>query len=171
MPYEWLQDEPAAPDHSGAVSQARAELRAWPQRSSHRRGLAAFVAMTAALLAVPLVSLLGTVALWVLLPFLGAALAGLIWALRINLRRGEVQETLTLVPGSLTLLHSTVGREPEYWQANPQWVRLHLLAQGGPVPDYLTLSGGGRVVELGAFLTAEERRCLHDELARLLARR
>ena len=39
---------------------------------------------------------------------------------------------------------------------------------GGPVPDYLTLAGGGREVEIGAFLTPEERRHLEDELNRRL---
>jgi uncharacterized membrane protein len=36
------------------------------------------------------------------------------------------------------------------------------------VPQYLTLSGGGRVVELGAFLTEAERVALKGEIERLL---
>lgn len=169
MPYAWQKDERAAPDHSGAVLQRRMVVRAWPQRSAHRRGLAAFVGLTAVLLAVPLLSVVGSWASWVLLPFLLAALAGLVWALRVSLRRGALLEVLTLTPGNLTLLRQAPGREPQYWQANPLWVRPHLHTVGGPVPDYLTLSGGGREVELGAFLTPQERARLHSELLAALA--
>jgi hypothetical protein len=45
---------------------------------------------------------------------------------------------------------------------------LTLHESGGPVPHYLTLSGGGRVVELGAFLTEAERVTLKGEIERLL---
>lgn len=170
MPYEWVPNPNAAPDHSGAALHGREVLRAWPQRSLNRRGLAGFVGATAALLAVPMLSLLGSLAVWVLLPFVGAALAGLIWALRLSLRRGAVLETLTLGEGSLTIVRQADGRAPQYWQANPHWVRLHLRPTGGPVSDYLTLSGGGREVELGAFLTPNERQRLHTELSGMLAR-
>jgi uncharacterized membrane protein len=61
------------------------------------------------------------------------------------------------------------GRVQE-WQAHPHWIMLHLAADGGPVKHYLTLTGGSRAVELGAFLTPEERVALHRELARILLR-
>ena len=35
---------------------------------------------------------------------------------------------------------------------------------GGPVPHYVTLSGNGREVEIGAFLSEEERVELFSEL-------
>ena len=41
--------------------------------------------------------------------------------------------------------------------------------QGGPVPWYVTLTGNGRTVEIGAFLSEYERRVLYGELASALA--
>jgi uncharacterized membrane protein len=38
------------------------------------------------------------------------------------------------------------------------------------VPQYLTLSGNGREVEIGAFLSEEERLALYPELTAALAR-
>ena len=32
------------------------------------------------------------------------------------------------------------------------------------MPNYVTLTGGGREVEIGAFLTEEERIALYDDL-------
>jgi uncharacterized membrane protein len=37
------------------------------------------------------------------------------------------------------------------------------------VPYYVTLNGNGRRVEIGAFLSEDERRALHGELASELA--
>jgi uncharacterized membrane protein len=48
-------------------------------------------------------------------------------------------------------------------------VRLTVHKTGGPVPQYLTLKGNGREVELGAFLTEAERLTLADELNAALA--
>jgi hypothetical protein len=41
---------------------------------------------------------------------------------------------------------------------------LQLYPTQGPVPQYLTLRGNGREVELGAFLSEEERVALRDEV-------
>ncbi len=40
---------------------------------------------------------------------------------------------------------------------------------GGPVPNYITLTGNGRTVELGgAFLSEEERRTLFNDVQAIL---
>jgi uncharacterized membrane protein len=102
------------------------------------------------------------------LPFLLAALAAIWWALERSFRDGEIVEDLTISDELVTLTrHGPRGKRQD-WQANPHWVRLTLHATGGPVPQYLTMKGQGREVELGAFLTAEERRRLCAEIARLL---
>ena len=52
------------------------------------------------------------------------------------------------------------------WEANPYWVRLR--SHSEPLPEYLTLTGGPREVELGAFMTPEERRRLSAQITTLL---
>ena len=64
--------------------------------------------------------------------------------------------------------HEPRRAAPLEWEANPYWVRAALHTKGGPVPNYLTLSGGGREVELGAFLTPVERVELKNWLEREL---
>jgi uncharacterized membrane protein len=43
-----------------------------------------------------------------------------------------------------------------------------MLAEGGPVENYVTMRGNGRTVEIGAFLSPDERLDLYRELMQLL---
>ena len=153
MPYEWL---PSTADQQ--------RLHLWPYRSLPRRGMVWFIGGTAALIAVPLIGVLGTPVLWALLPFLLATIAAIWWALERSFRDGEIVEDLTLTPDQITLTRHGPRGKRQNWQANPHWVRLTLHATGGPVPQYLTMKGEGREVEIGAFLTEEERRRLCAEI-------
>ncbi len=161
MPYEWL---PPAPD--------MAEVHLWPYRSLPKAGLVWFIGGTAAMIALPLVAVLGSPVLWGVLPFLVAAIAAIWWALARSYKDAEIIEDLILTPERVTLTrHGPRGRR-QAWDANPHWVRLTLHPKGGPVPNYLTMKGEGREVELGAFLTEAERIALRAEVqARLSALR
>jgi uncharacterized membrane protein len=158
MPYEWL---------SSPTGEER--LQAWPHRSLNQRGFVWFVGSTAALIALPLFGNLGTPVLWALLPFLLATIWAIWFALRKNGRDRDILEDLSLTPDHIQLVrHGPRGQRQE-WRANPYWVRVTLYPTGGPVPDYLTLKGDGREVELGAFLSEEERLALADALRQRLA--
>lgn len=161
MPYRWEK-----PDSETLV------LRLWPFRSLTPRGHAAFVGVTAALLAVPLLAVFGSPALWGLLPFVLAALLALMAALTRSYRSGRTREVLVLTADRARLLRRDPGRADRHWQANPYWMRV-ALREDGPVEDYLTLTGGldeggTREVELGAFLSPEERITLAGELREVL---
>lgn len=158
MPYEWL----PAPD-------GEHRLHVWPHRSLSQRGFVWFLGVTATLIALPLLAILGSPVLWALLPFLLAALAAIWVALRKNGRDRDILEDLTLTPGRVTLArHGPNGRRQD-WEANPHWLRVTLHETDGPVPNYLTLKGKGREVELGAFLSQEERINLARDLRARLA--
>ena len=155
MPYVW---HDAAPEDSGAV---RFRLELWPHRSLSRRGFAWVIGLTATGLALPLLAVLGSAVLWGLLPF--ALLA--IWALWQAIARsyGTAHEVMWLDRDRLVLSRSDPGRPDRIWRTNPYWVRASL-RRNGPVEDYLVLTDGRREVELGAFLSPEERQALHAEL-------
>ncbi|MFV0385014.1 DUF2244 domain-containing protein [Paracoccus sp. (in: a-proteobacteria)] len=155
MPYEWT-DRPDG-----------AELRAWPFRSLPRKGFVWFIGLTSVGLALPLLAVLGTATLWGLLPFMALAIGGVWYALHRSYRSGETSECLHLTRDRLHLSRRDPGRAAREWTANPYWVRAKL--REGPVEDYLTLTDGNREIELGAFLTPEERRDLHHQILRRLA--
>jgi uncharacterized membrane protein len=141
----------------------------WPHRSLSRRGFRKFMALLAAGLAIPLVASWGTPVAWMLLPFLLAAL-GCVWlAIHVSWRRGRVHEELRLWPEVMLVERTEPGGAVRRWAANPYWVRVEL-RDTRQLPHYLTLAGGGRTIELGAFLTADERVALASDLRAALAR-
>ena len=144
-------------------------LRLIPHISMGARGFVWVIGLTASLLALPLLGVLGTPVLWGLLPFMGLALWGLWYALQRNRAdQSTLSEELRLTRDEIVLTRTNPKRPAQSWRANPYWVSVSLREKGGPVENYLTLSGGGREVELGAFLSPEERATLHDDLLRAL---
>lgn len=160
MPYAWL-----PPDDSTQ------RLHLWPHRSLPKQGFVWFIGGTAALTLVPLLSVIGSPVLWGLLPFVVLTVAGIWWGLQRSYRDGEILEELVLTPASLTLTRTGPRNTRAEWAANPHWVRVELHASGGPVPNYVTLQGGPREVEIGAFLSEEERISLSNELRTAFAAR
>ena len=159
MPYEWL---PPSPDTQ--------RLHLWPYRSLPRRGFVWFIGGTATLIALPLITVLGSPVLWGLLPFLVLAIVGLWYALQRSYKDGEILEDLTLTSTKVTLTRHGPRGKIQSWEANPHWVRVDLHPTAGPVPNYITLKGGPREVELGTFLSEDERLTLAAELRQALAK-
>lgn len=172
MPYQW-DEKTKAPDQTGAFSfetggNPRAKLTLWPHRSMSNTGFAWFIGLTFAMFLLPLFALLGSLALWGLLPFLLLSL----WAMWYSLRRNDadrsLHETLKLWDDRVELIHTDPRRGEQHWDANPHWVELKITEDGGPVKNYVTLRGNNRTVEIGAFLSPDERRNLYGLLSEWL---
>lgn len=156
MPYHW----------SDQTSETGPQLRLWPHRSLPRRGFAAMILLAFTLGTIPLYGLIGTVFLWGILPFVLAMVGALWWGLERSYRDADILEVLSLREDDiLELTHRPVRGATLSWECNIYWTRVEMHVQGGPIPYYLTLAGNGRTVEIGSFLSEDERRTLHAELA------
>lgn len=173
MPYEIDADQSSAPGNFGAdgilgADRPRHKIVLWPYRSLPRVGFVWFIGSTAALISLPLITLIGSPVLWGMLPFLLLAIAAIWWALQRSYRDADITEHLTIWPDRMTLVRAGPHGKRAEWQANPYWVTPVLHATGGPVPNYITLRGGTREVELGAFLSEDERVSLFADVKSLL---
>ncbi|MEL6235233.1 MAG: DUF2244 domain-containing protein [Pseudomonadota bacterium] len=160
------------PSHPGAESSAPGErgdphfeVSLWPHRSLTETGLRWLIIGSCAAYAIPILAFFGTTAMLVL-----AALAAFhVWLLwffiRRNTRALSLSETLRLWPDLITVERRDPRGRVRHWQANPYWVRLTLHKNARP-ENYLTLKGGGREIELGAFLSPDERVTLKEEIER-----
>jgi uncharacterized membrane protein len=106
---------------------------------------------------------------WPILPFAGLELAGLAAALWVTQRRAGVREYVQVDEDRVTFRREASGRCLEREFRRP-WVRVEM--RRAPVahwPSRLLLGSHGRSVEVGAFLTEDERVALRDRLGSVLA--
>jgi uncharacterized membrane protein len=159
MPYEWINSD----SPSGAPAR---KLHLWPHQSLPPRGYARFIGITALMISLPLLPLLGTMALWGLLPFLVLAVGGMCYALDRSRHHNQILEVLELDTEEAHLTRRNPKGDVQDWRCNRYWTTVELHETGGPVPNYVTLRGNGREVEIGAFLSEDERKELYHELSR-----
>ncbi|MGR3514925.1 MAG: DUF2244 domain-containing protein [Paracoccaceae bacterium] len=155
MPYAWSD----TPEEN--------KLTLWAHQSMTPGGFTWFMGATAVMLSLPLFALLGSAVAWVLMVFFLLTIAGTWRAITANQRARNIEEELRVTATTVNLEHRPAKGPALHWEANPHWVSVNL-RNDGPVENYLTLRGGGREVELGAFLTPEERAALYDELKRVM---
>ena len=156
MPYEWTR-KPSSTDPNWRLS-------LWPYRSLLRKHFVAFMGATAGFTLLPLLALLGTGAVWFILPFVILVFSGLWYAIEISYDQGTVLEELHVDDTMAYLVRQSPRGDHQTWRANRYWVTIELHPKGGPVENYITLRGGDRTVELGAFLDVDERARLYSEI-------
>ena len=127
-----------------------------------------FLGSTFVLISFPLFNVLGTTVFWGLLPFLLAAFIGVWFALRRSLNDHQILEQLTLSKEEIALIRQNPTGEHKRWVCSTYWAKLKIYQTEGPVSNYITLTGNGREVELGAFLSEDERKTLYEEVEQLL---
>ena len=165
-------DAPAV--HAGPIWRERLDrpfydVTLWPNQSLTRRGYRAAMGTAAAGLSLPLVAMAGTPVFWGLAPFLLLAFGALWLAIRRNSRHLRIEERLTLWRDEMRVERREADGRLRRWQAEPLRVRLRLHKEAR-VEEYLTLSGGGREIELGAFLSPDERIALAGEIESAITR-
>lgn len=105
---------------------------------------------------------------WPILPFAGLELAALGAALSFSMRRGRMRELIRVDESNVTVSKSHGDQVHEYEFQRP-WTRVHLQrSSAGNWPSRLSLRSMGRSVEVGAFLTDEERDGLRGRLTEVI---
>ncbi|MEM8790888.1 MAG: DUF2244 domain-containing protein [Pseudomonadota bacterium] len=135
----------------------------WPNRSMGPKLRRNMLCFAAAGFSVPLIPALGTPVFWGLLPFLGLALGCLWFGFRMSDRSGRLHEVLTIWRDEMRVERFEPRGDVLRWAADPFRVRVQLHEDARP-ENYLTLTGGSREIELGAFLSPWERLELKEEV-------
>jgi uncharacterized membrane protein len=130
--------------------------RLTPNRSLSRRGhiiLFAFVIGVSTLISIPFY-LLGALPV---VGFFGLDLLLLLVAFRVSANRARAYEELILTHIELLFRRISWRGRLKEWRFNPLWVKLQAEEHAEFGMQRLALVEGGRHVEMGAFLGAEEK--------------
>ena len=131
-------------------------LTIWPHRSCDRKTFRLISVVIGFILVAPTFLFLNIGFALSILPF--SLLSILILSLvgNKNFNDALLIEKLQIYPKKIILERTEPNNNIKKWHSNPYWTRVNLY-NNGPVESYLTLKGNGKEVELGSFLTPEER--------------
>lgn len=107
---------------------------------------------------------------WPVFGFFGIDIILVYLAFKLNYRDARRYETIRLTDSALTVERFTPSGRRERWRFQPYWLKVEI--DDDPVPgSTVTLRSHGRIVEIGSFLSPEERldfaHALRIELAKL----
>ncbi len=106
---------------------------------------------------------------WPIAGFFGLNAALIYLAFRVNFRRASMHENLRLTRESLTVERVNHWGEAMTWRFAPAWLQVRMAAPARPERG-LVLRSHGQDLEIGHFLTTEERLSLAEALHRALSR-
>jgi uncharacterized membrane protein len=137
--------------------------RLTPHRSLGRTGFLALMTFITA------VSFVAGIAFWVMgawpvFGFFGLDVLAIYWAFRVNFRRGNASEEITVTPWELRVRRVSHRGHVVEWVLNPLWVRLDQKAHAEFGIERLYLVSKGRHVSVGSFLGPDEKASLAKAL-------
>ena len=107
---------------------------------------------------------------WPVFGFFGIDMVLVYLAFKLNYRDARRYETLQLTDTTLTVERIAPSGKRERWRFQPYWLQVDI--EDSPASDStLTLRSHGRAVEIGSFLTIDEKidlaNALRNELSKL----
>ena len=126
--------------------------------------------MTFAAMMIPVIPFIGTKTVYAILPFSLGTMVLLIISIISNYQAGNLYEIVKIWPNLIEVKrYETNGKRSE-WKANPHWTKVTLYAESQKIENYLTLSGNGREIEVGAFLAPSERLEIKEKIDSIMKR-
>ena len=131
-------------------------LTIWPHRSCDKKTFSLILVFVGITLVLPTFLFLNIFFALSILPFSLSTILILYLVGNKNFNDACLIEQLKIYPKKIILERKEPNNTVKKWYSNPYWTKANLY-NNGPVESYLTLKGNGKEVELGSFLTPEER--------------
>ena len=129
----------------------------WPNRSLSKKSFYTIMLVTFGAMMITIIPFIGTTTFYIMLPFSSITLITLFLSIRLNYQSGNIYENIRIWPNRIEVKRFEINGTSKEWNANPYWTKVNLYRKGQKIQNYLTLTGNGREVEVGAFLAPNER--------------
>ena len=146
------------------------KIRLIPNRSLSSYGTKVVFCVVACGFLLPILPFIGSPIGTTLTIFSGLTFYIFLVLLQKNFQQGNTFEDISISKNKITVVHQEKNKELITWEGNPYWTRVHVDFNNPRLKNYLTLAGKGRHIELGAFLSPDERLELRDRIQNALAK-
>ena len=158
-------------DNWGDVGEATfLKVRLIPNRSLDSYGTKVVFTLIACGFLLPIIPFIGTPIGTTLTIFSGLTFYLFLTLLQKNFQQGIVFEEVLISKNKIKVVHQERNKEQMTWECNPYWTKVNLDINNPKLKNYLTLAGKGKHIELGAFLSPDERLELRDKIQNALAK-
>ena len=154
----------------GASESPSIKIRVAPNRSLDSHGTKVVFAVIACGFLLPIIPFIGSPIGTTLTIFSGLTFYLFLTLLQKNFQQGSTFEEILISKDKIIVVHQEKNKEQMTWECNPYWTKVHLDINNPKLKNYLTLAGKGRRIELGAFLSPDERLELRDKIQNALAK-
>lgn len=146
------------------------KMRLVPNRSLDSYGTKVVFGLIACGFLLPIIPFIGSPIGTTLTIFSGLTFYLFLTLLQKNFQQGNTFEEILILKNKIIVVHKEKNKEQKTWEGNPYWTKVHLDLNNPKLKNYLTLTGKGRHIELGAFLSPDERAELRDKIQNALAK-
>ena len=141
-----------------------------PNRSLSSEGTLVVFTILAIGLIIPIVPFLGSEIGITLTLFSGVTFYLFLFFLGKSFQSGQLYEEIKISSEKIEITHKEKNKKKLTWEGNPFWTKVVMEEKANKVENYLTIREKGRHIELGAFLSPNERINLKNEIQNALAK-
>ena len=145
-------------------------MRIFPNRSLDTHGTKVVSGIIACGFLLPIIPFIGSPVGTTLTIFSGLTFYLFLTLLQKNFQQGNTFEEILISKHKIIVVHKEKNKKQKTWEGNPYWTRVNVDIHNPKLKNYLTLAGKGRHIELGAFLSPDERIELRDKIQNALAK-
>ena len=146
------------------------KMRLVPNRSLDSYGTKVVFAVIACGFLLPIIPFIGSPIGTTLTIFSGLTFYLFLTLLQKNFQQGNTFEEVLISKNKIIVVHKEKNKAQKTWECNPYWTRVNVDFNNPKLKNYLTLTGNGRHIELGTFLSPDERIELRNKIQNALAK-